>query len=77
VFKASVAGIANETDWCHWVIDGEEYTTEEVTVTIDKIEAKQTFTATLTVTGPGGDGTETQTYEVREAVPAITTVARN
>lgn len=77
VFKATAAGIANETDWCHWVIDGEEYTTEEVTVTIDKIESRQTFTATLTVTGPGGDGTATETYEVRESAPAIPTVARN
>ena len=77
LFKATAIGIANETDWCHWVIDGEEYTTEEVTVTIDKIEARQTFTATLTVTGPGGDGTATETYEVRESAPAIPTVARN
>jgi hypothetical protein len=77
VFKATAAGIANETDWCHWVIDGSEYTTEEVTVTIDKIESRQTFTATLTVTGPGGDGTVTQMYEVRESAPAIPTVARN
>jgi hypothetical protein len=76
--KATAAGIANEEDWCHWVVDGKEYTTEEVEITIDKIEGSaQTFKAILTVTGPGGTHTHEETYTVREWAPPINVIVRN
>ena len=56
IFDANHAGFVDSIEW---TIQGQKYTDDRVTLTVNKTSANQTIAVSLTVTGPGGSDTVT------------------